>query len=635
MLKRTSSFFLILTTLFLFSSSSLINPTSASIYYGGTPEPTTSVEVEKRYSYLCLGKPYEDYCLGISPGDTDPVYDPLNLYHLQLKLRSANEVHQTDYKKTRWTVERTTGKMYLTNFTNLCISRDVPGSQEVVLRPCISANQKLWKWNLTSFINPLEAGGIYGMGTQSDYCLAVQKCILIKGQNTLDPLDAHCDPSVTQSLPIGGQIRRGSYVKLQKCSTVVNPIANSFSQRDDCSPGCTYTMQHDTSKPPKYCSLCGNAKCGFQMNLCKTKPPTPPTLQPTSFPSHHPVSSKPSKQPTVKPSKSPVRTPSQTPTTSFPSLKPTKSPTKIPTSQFPTQAPSISPSTSTPSMQPSNHPSRRPSTDPNHPSRSPSLTPTTNATFPIPRNGTAPAAAPGPDLTALWVILGILLGCCLLGLIFFFLKKRKEKQEQEQQQAAAAGGGGGDTTKPIPPTTPQFDVEKQQQKRERETDAPEPTTQPAEKKPAIMIDTTDAGGETGLVQGSSVYLNPTSSSGKYRPVGAEPSLTWGGVGGKSPDQVNQNHRSNSERFTDEVLPGAVANGNNKSSPNSRPPPVPKRNNKQDSTNTDQQTVFVQQIETMSVKELKQFIQSRGGDPSMEVEKSALQQRARDMLFDDL
>lgn len=55
----------------------------------------------KRYSYVCL-ESNQDLCLGISPGDADPVYDAANLNYLQVKSRSRNEEQALDYRKMRW-----------------------------------------------------------------------------------------------------------------------------------------------------------------------------------------------------------------------------------------------------------------------------------------------------------------------------------------------------------------------------------------------------------------------------------------------------------------------------------------------------------------------------------------------------
>jgi hypothetical protein len=288
------------------------------------------------------------------------------------------------------------------------------------------------------------------------------------------------------------------------------------------------------------------------------------------------------------------------------------------------------------------------------PSAHPTLTPTTNNTNTSALFQSSPSSS-AVDLTALWVVLGILGGCLLLFLLFFLLKKRQEKKDAEAAQYAAQaeakagqgpppGGGVGGAGGP-PPASPEFDVEKAQEplKRDRDPDAPLPAEgEPAGKRPApgttpagMSVDTTDAGGASAVVMGSasnhstSLFMNP-ERSGKYRPAGAEPSLFWGGIGSKSPEQEpSPERRRNSERFTEHILPDAVVK---------KPPPVPVRlaGAKAATTKaaaTDEPTT--QEIDAMSVKELKRFIFERGGDPSMEVEKSALRQRARDMLFDEL
>jgi hypothetical protein len=59
-------------------------------------EPDTKI-----YSYLCLAGD-STLCLGISPGDNDPVFDKNSPFYLQLKSRPRGEESRTDYRKTRW-----------------------------------------------------------------------------------------------------------------------------------------------------------------------------------------------------------------------------------------------------------------------------------------------------------------------------------------------------------------------------------------------------------------------------------------------------------------------------------------------------------------------------------------------------
>src|SRR4051794_8168346 len=80
----------------------------------------------KQYSYLCI-EVYQDVCLGISPGNNDPTYDPANLFQLQIKSRTRNEFTSTDYKKTRWDVNYATSHVNLSKFSNLCISKSAGG----------------------------------------------------------------------------------------------------------------------------------------------------------------------------------------------------------------------------------------------------------------------------------------------------------------------------------------------------------------------------------------------------------------------------------------------------------------------------------------------------------------------------
>jgi hypothetical protein len=57
----------------------------------------------KQYSYVCL-ETDQDLCLGTSPGDNEPFFNPNNLFFLQVKSRSRNEEQALDYKKLRWYV---------------------------------------------------------------------------------------------------------------------------------------------------------------------------------------------------------------------------------------------------------------------------------------------------------------------------------------------------------------------------------------------------------------------------------------------------------------------------------------------------------------------------------------------------
>ena len=45
----------------------------------------------KRYSYICL-ESNQDICMGISPGDSDPVFHPDNIFWLQVKSREKKRI---------------------------------------------------------------------------------------------------------------------------------------------------------------------------------------------------------------------------------------------------------------------------------------------------------------------------------------------------------------------------------------------------------------------------------------------------------------------------------------------------------------------------------------------------------------
>ena len=55
----------------------------------------------KKYSYVCLQSD-QNLCMGISPGEGDPFYDPDDIFYLQVKNREKNENASLDYKKMRW-----------------------------------------------------------------------------------------------------------------------------------------------------------------------------------------------------------------------------------------------------------------------------------------------------------------------------------------------------------------------------------------------------------------------------------------------------------------------------------------------------------------------------------------------------
>jgi len=384
------------------------------------------VQALNLYSLFCLG-PDNQLCLGISPGG-NPVYNPQNLYHAQLKLRGPNEAKGTDYQKLRWNVKNDYSWIQLANFTQMCLTKMTPAMAlpgELVLRPCTVGNY-LQQFNTTNFQrNDTAVGKMEWNG--SGQCLTVMDCFR-------NPNTGFCNPTSTVAFDTDSfdpNTQKGTYVKLMPCS--LDLPSQSFLQTVDCAPGCSPLMINGPKGP--CIKACANDACHYDNGACATPRPTPPTFRPSYSPSRSPTTSSPSRNPTTsRPSKSPSSSPttsspsaspqtsqpSQSPSTTAPSAGPSFNPTVSPTF-FPTISPSTSPTTSQPSMSPTYSPT----------TAQPSVSPTVNVTI----NQVA-AIAPAPWVFPLWLIIFIpciVVFCCLLLLLLLCLRKRRrEKKKQEE-----------------------------------------------------------------------------------------------------------------------------------------------------------------------------------------------------------
>jgi len=322
------------------ATPSPVVPETAPPIYNGTFAPTfySSDEADKLDSFFCLDVS-QTLCLGISTS-VDPVYNPSGLYNLQLKLRTANELKGTDYLKMRWNVDRINGRIQMTNFSSLCVSKydsssAVPGA--AVLRPC-GTTGALETFDLTDFLTNVDELGVIALASNPTQCLTVMACNRLTSE--------FCNPDSTTiytSSTFNPDAQRGSYVKFMPCIAKGSPGYESqyWRQALDCAPGCS---PYDLATSPKDpCNpACANAACNWDRGACATPNPTPPTFRPSYSPSTHPTTSTPSARPSRGPSKAPTIKPSKSPSTTRPSKSPTNYPSLVPTVS-PTTKPSQSP----------------------------------------------------------------------------------------------------------------------------------------------------------------------------------------------------------------------------------------------------------------------------------------------------
>ncbi len=417
----------------------------------------------KQYSYICLGA-NQKLCLGISPGNGEPYYDPNYLFEIQVKNRVNNEYSGDDYKKTRWDVNFDTSQISLSRFSNLCMARPSNTNKGILyLLPCDAATS-VTKFELTFNQNINQEGVLKLKGT--DMCATVMKCNPPQGQTYCDSLSSQ--PAIGTDLYT---FNAGAYVKLRPCYDTTGGLltwkdAQVWRQRLDCAVGCSPYLQYNDE-----CDLaCANEQCGWDGHHCITQSPTPPTPKPTRNPT-----SKPTKRPTIAPTLKPTKAPSSNPTlkptlspTNKPTLKPSDSPTKRPTAsptKRPTATPTINPTrspssnpTASPTPFPTTSPTKKPTNSPTisptpRPSLSPTTTPTREPTKPpivslAVAEKTASPTTPAPTnfypqdiqtwlLITLLPALALLLLCCLFFACFYgccCCCKRKNKDEKEKEK---------------------------------------------------------------------------------------------------------------------------------------------------------------------------------------------------------
>ncbi|KAH9261440.1 hypothetical protein BASA81_000084 [Batrachochytrium salamandrivorans] len=388
--------------------------------YNGTLAPTLHTTDDlKLYSYFCLEK-QQKLCLGIST-DGDPSYNSLTPYQMQVKRREANEAKGTDYQKMRWTVDRTNGRIQLSNFTSLCVAKQFDNAltpAPVVLRPCGTVG-RLEKWDLRRFLIDITEQGTITLEGWPNQCLTLMACTRTSLGN--------CDPNTQVAYPSNlipdSEELRGAYLKMMPC--VANSFSQSWRQTLDCALGCSPFMTQDNICDQE----CNTALCNWDNNACATKKPTPPTKSPTWAPSKSPTTSAPSLTPSRAPITSfPTHSPTQHPT-ARPSTAPTLSgPTTSPTSSKPT----LSPTTSSPSAAPSTSPSRSPTATPTFaPSTQPTLLPSKSPTsMPI----VAQQLTEQEDsfyTTNWWIwLLVALAACCMCAGAGYACHRRKKRQQQ-------------------------------------------------------------------------------------------------------------------------------------------------------------------------------------------------------------
>ncbi|KAH9250103.1 hypothetical protein BASA81_000958 [Batrachochytrium salamandrivorans] len=342
-----------------------------------TSAPTVSMET-KQYSYICL-QANQNLCLGISPGDGLPFYDPNSIFKLQIKQRLRNEDAGTDYKKTRWDVDYVNKTVSLSWFTHMCMANPI-NSDYVGLYPCDQVHNGTFAgtYQLAFNQNIQEMAEIKSDGDPT-MCMTVMACNPDR--------NGYCN---WFSNIMSNTFTAGSIVRMKKCwfapgGDPGSKPAQTFLQALDCAPGCSPMLQNNNVCDP----ACANAACNLDNGLCLTAAPTMPTRVPTKSP----TTSRPSTSPTPLPTRSPTIATTQGPTRQ-PTYKPSKSPV-IAATEEPTLAPTLLPTTSPTSM-PTASPFRRPTTSPT--SSAPTVSPITSAPTDSPITST-PSAAPSSSPT--------------------------------------------------------------------------------------------------------------------------------------------------------------------------------------------------------------------------------------------
>jgi len=386
-----------------------------------------SISAQKRqFSYICLSAENR-LCLGLST-QTDPVYDPAKLIHLQLKVREKVEEKGLDYLKTRWTVFGETGQIQLANFTSLCVARRMSATttpMDTVLRPC-GAQAANEEFELSAFFDRSFNDSALRLKAFPDQCLTVMNC-----DRRTEDFCSYFETKPYTRTTMDPTILRGAFVKFLPCANLTSQV---FTQTIDCAPGCSPFMMEG---PDNTCDpACANDACNWDNGACATPAPTPPTFTPTRSPSI-----------------APTTTPTTSPTTSKPSVSPTTSqPSSSPTSPSPSTSPSVAPSSVR---------SSPPSVASEPPTLSPTASVTTNTTATPTMVAVDPTATVAPtgsranqgvssdsgtsvgqSLWWVWLILcivAVLLLLCAVCVIVPMLRKKWKKEEEQAAVAAAKG----------------------------------------------------------------------------------------------------------------------------------------------------------------------------------------------------
>lgn len=428
----------------------LLGLSHAALAAVSTPSPTLSMET-KQYSYICL-EANQNLCLGISPGEGLPFYDPASVFKLQIKQRLRNEDAGTDYKKTRWDVDYVNKTVSLSWFTHLCMASPI-NSDYVGLYPCDQVHNGTFSGTYQlAFNQNIQERAEIKSEHDPTMCMTVMACNADR--------NGFCN---WFSNIMSNTFTAGSIVRMKKCwfapgGDPGSKPAQTFLQALDCAPGCSPMLQNND-----VCDhACANDACNLDNGLCVTAAPTMPTPVPTrspttSRPSAAPVTQTPTRLPTGKPTKVPTPMPTRSPViavtetpTRVPTNKPSKSPVVAATDE-PTRAPTLQPSAS-PTSTPTASPIRRPTTSPT--SSVPTASPTWSAPTGSPTTA-APTIAPSSsptidpvlarirqkeeeDRQQLMLIIGVcvplilLLLCCLV--MYCVARDRRRRFEKRPKQ---------------------------------------------------------------------------------------------------------------------------------------------------------------------------------------------------------
>jgi len=206
--------------------------------------PLSSAPLLKINSYLCLrASKAQNMCLGFSPGSTIKDFVGKSFYglRLQIKNRAKNFAKESEYK-TKWDVNRKSGVIKASAFSDLCMvhSVNVEASRAVVMGPCranVTSDASLGPWNVSQFLSSLdEAGMVRSVGT--NLCATVMGCVKLRAKAASRGYNCAPDnavPMLNAQVSASDASAYGTYLRLAACNAQL--LAQQWVQALDCAPG--------------------------------------------------------------------------------------------------------------------------------------------------------------------------------------------------------------------------------------------------------------------------------------------------------------------------------------------------------------------------------------------------------------